>query len=123
MDRSVTALATTPQAPRRRYRVADSTTPSRIKPRHGFAAFGERRPVITETCKKNSACAGIADELSRIVHDHAARLGGSISAEHGLGQMKREEITHYKSAIEIDLMKRIKAALDPDGIMNPGKVI
>jgi len=69
------------------------------------------------------AFTGVADELSRIVHDHAARLGGSISAEHGLGQMKREEITHYKSAIEINLMKRIKAALDPDGIMNPGKVI
>jgi len=51
-DRSVTALATTPQAPRRRYRVADSTTPSRIKPRHGFVAFGQRRPGTTATCKK-----------------------------------------------------------------------
>jgi len=49
--------------------------------------------------------------------------GGSISAEHGLGQLKREAITRYKSALELELMRRIKAALDPFGLMNPGKVI
>jgi FAD/FMN-containing dehydrogenase len=52
-----------------------------------------------------------------------ARFGGSISAEHGLGQLKREEIRRYKSLLELDLMRKIKRALDPDGIMNPGKVI
>jgi D-lactate dehydrogenase (cytochrome) len=61
--------------------------------------------------------------VSHMVHDLAAALGGSISAEHGLGRMKREEITRYKSALEIDLMRRIKSVLDPKGIMNPGKVI
>jgi FAD/FMN-containing dehydrogenase len=61
--------------------------------------------------------------MNRIVHDIVAELGGSISAEHGIGRLKREEITHYKSALEIDLMRRIKAALDPKGIMNPGKVV
>ena len=50
-------------------------------------------------------------------------LNGSISAEHGLGVLKREEITHYKGEIELGLMRAVKAALDPDGIMNPGKVI
>lgn len=52
-----------------------------------------------------------------------ARLEGSISAEHGLGQLKREEITHYKSALEIELMRSIKHTLDPLGLMNPGKVL
>jgi len=61
--------------------------------------------------------------MNRIVHDIVAELGGSISAEHGIGRLKRDEITRYKSALEIDLMRRIKAALDPQGIMNPGKVV
>ncbi|HVR60905.1 MAG TPA: FAD-binding oxidoreductase [Polyangia bacterium] len=62
-----------------------------------------------------------ADEVHHVVHDIVAALGGSISAEHGIGQAKRQEIRRYKSAVEIALMARIKAALDPKGIMNPGK--
>jgi FAD/FMN-containing dehydrogenase len=61
--------------------------------------------------------------VNRIVYEVVAKLDGSISAEHGLGQLKREEITHYKSALELELMRKIKQALDPDGQMNPGKVI
>ena len=61
--------------------------------------------------------------LNRRVHDLVARYGGSISAEHGLGRLRREEITRYKSEIEIELMRRIKAALDPQGLMNPGKLL
>jgi D-lactate dehydrogenase (cytochrome) len=61
--------------------------------------------------------------INRIVHDSVARFRGSISAEHGLGQLKREEIRRYKSSIELDLMRRIKGVLDPNGIMNPGKVL
>jgi FAD/FMN-containing dehydrogenase len=52
-----------------------------------------------------------------------ADLGGSISAEHGIGRLKRQELTRYKSALELELMARIKAALDPHNIMNPGKTI
>ena len=59
----------------------------------------------------------------RPVHDLVTAHGGSISAEHGIGQLKREEIARYKPAIEIELMHRIKAALDPRGIMNPGKLL
>jgi len=52
-----------------------------------------------------------------------ARFGGSISAEHGLGQLKRDEIQRYKSPLELELMRKLKRALDPHGIMNPGKVL
>jgi FAD/FMN-containing dehydrogenase len=61
-------------------------------------------------------------EINEIVHDIAVSLGGSISAEHGIGLLKRDELPRYKPAVAIDLMRRIKAALDPDGIMNPGKI-
>jgi FAD/FMN-containing dehydrogenase len=61
------------------------------------------------------------EEIHQVVHDLVAALGGSISAEHGIGVAKREEIRRYKSPLEIALMRRIKEALDPKGIMNPGK--
>jgi D-lactate dehydrogenase (cytochrome) len=59
--------------------------------------------------------------LNRVVHDIVVTHGGSISAEHGIGVLKREEARRYKSAVELDLQRRIKQALDPKGIMNPGK--
>ena len=62
-------------------------------------------------------------EVNRIVYDVVNSLNGSISAEHGLGVLKREEIKRYKSELELDLMRTVKRALDPQGIMNPGKVL
>ena len=59
------------------------------------------------------------DEAARIVHDLVDRLGGSISAEHGLGAMKTAEALRYKSAVEVEAMRAIRAALDPRRIMNP----
>ena len=59
------------------------------------------------------------DAGSRIVHDIVASMGGSISAEHGLGSMKTEEARRYKSAVEIEAMQAIRRALDPKRIMNP----
>ena len=61
--------------------------------------------------------------LNRIVHDSVAESGGSISAEHGIGALKRGELAHYKSSVEMNMMRAIKAALDPLGIMNPGKIL
>ncbi len=61
--------------------------------------------------------------INRIVYDSVMRFGGSISAEHGLGALKRDEIRHYKSPVEIELMQAIKRALDPLNLMNPGKVV
>ena len=52
-----------------------------------------------------------------------AALGGSISAEHGVGQLKREEIRRRKQPLELELMRAVKRALDPQGLMNPGKVL
>src|SRR5918993_1020279 len=57
------------------------------------------------------------------VHDQVVRFSGSISAEHGIGQLKREENMRYKSSVEMNLMRAIKRALDPFDIMNPGKVV
>ncbi|OZI71712.1 FAD-binding oxidoreductase [Bordetella genomosp. 12] len=58
-----------------------------------------------------------------VVHRSVQAHSGSISAEHGVGQLKRDELPRYKSAVELALMKRIKSALDPEGLMNPGKVL
>ncbi|HEY0294027.1 MAG TPA: FAD-binding oxidoreductase [Bordetella sp.] len=58
-----------------------------------------------------------------LVHASVQSYGGSISAEHGIGQLKRDELPHYKSPLELALMKRIKRALDPQGLLNPGKVL
>lgn len=63
------------------------------------------------------------DEISGLVHAVALRLGGSISAEHGIGRMKCREMSEYKPPVEMDLMRAVKQAFDPLDLMNPGKVV
>ena len=57
------------------------------------------------------------------MHDIVAELGGSISAEHGIGRSRLAELEYYKASTELDMMRAVKQALDPKGIMNPGKVL
>jgi FAD/FMN-containing dehydrogenase len=61
--------------------------------------------------------------INEVVYEAVQRAGGSISAEHGIGQLKIDKNAHYKSATEMRLMARVKAALDPHGLMNPGRVL
>ncbi|TVR84090.1 MAG: FAD-binding oxidoreductase [Rhodospirillales bacterium] len=63
------------------------------------------------------------DRFDRIVADIATDLGGSFSAEHGVGRLKRSDMARYKDPVELDLMRTLKRGLDPAGIMNPGKLI
>jgi FAD/FMN-containing dehydrogenase len=58
-----------------------------------------------------------------VVHDIVRDFGGSISAEHGIGIQKRDQLPRYKSAAELDVMRALKRTLDPNNILNPGKVI
>lgn len=63
------------------------------------------------------------DHFNHIVHDIVLEMRGSISAEHGIGLVKRNELPRYKDPVAIDLMRTLKAAIDPMNLMNPGKVI
>ncbi|HSQ81260.1 MAG TPA: FAD-binding oxidoreductase [Casimicrobiaceae bacterium] len=64
-----------------------------------------------------------AREVARVLYDAVRRYDGSISAEHGIGQAKRGELARCKSAIEMTLMRQVKRMLDPNGLMNPGKLL
>jgi FAD/FMN-containing dehydrogenase len=63
------------------------------------------------------------EEMNRVVHDIVVGMNGSISAEHGIGLLKVQEMKHYKDPVELDLMRRVKQAIDPANLMNPGKVL
>ena len=62
-------------------------------------------------------------DLSKQVHDLAMSMNGSFSAEHGIGQLKRQELQAYRSPVELEVMRKLKQALDPQGLLNPGKVL
>lgn len=70
-----------------------------------------------------NALAARTEEVRRAVHELVAAHGGSFSAEHGIGQFKVDELERYEDPAALDLMRAIKRAIDPDGIMNPGKVL
>ena len=62
-------------------------------------------------------------DIQALVHDRVHAAGGSISAEQGIGQLRVHDLQRYKSEVELALMRRIKSALDPQGLMNPGKIL
>jgi FAD/FMN-containing dehydrogenase len=61
--------------------------------------------------------------MRRAIHDLVREFGGSFSAEHGIGRLKVAELARYAPPVELELMHAIKRAFDPNGIMNPGKVL
>jgi FAD/FMN-containing dehydrogenase len=63
------------------------------------------------------------EAMTEIVHAIVARMQGSFSAEHGIGRLKRDLLAKAKDPVALDVMKRVKAALDPGGLLNPGKVL
>ena len=63
------------------------------------------------------------EAIEHVIHDIAVGLDGSFSAEHGVGILKVDELARYESPTALALMRTLKAALDPHGIMNPGKVL
>jgi FAD/FMN-containing dehydrogenase len=73
--------------------------------------------------KRADAAAREAHDVTGLVYDLVHRYGGSFSAEHGVGLAKVKELARYKSPVELELMRAIKRTLDPQGIMNPGKVL
>jgi FAD/FMN-containing dehydrogenase len=73
--------------------------------------------------QEEAALLALQPQVYGVVHDSVHAHGGSISAEHGVGQLKIDELPRYKDPLELALMRRIKRALDPHGIMNPGKVV
>jgi FAD/FMN-containing dehydrogenase len=64
-------------------------------------------------------CKGVNADLFKII----AELGGSVSAEHGVGLVKKDDLSNTRSAAEIQIMRQLKSVFDPDGIMNPGKML
>lgn len=79
--------------------------------------------VARGTAYTEDALLALQSEIHGLVHDRVHAYEGSISAEHGVGQLKRGYLPKYKDPVELALMRRIKAALDPDGLMNPGKLL
>ncbi|MDM8168109.1 FAD-binding oxidoreductase [Roseovarius sp.] len=73
--------------------------------------------------QSKEAFTGQRDEIKRVVHDLVHELGGSVSAEHGVGRLKVDDLERYGDPAKLSAMRAIKAALDPVGIMNPGAVL
>ncbi|MEI5675326.1 MULTISPECIES: FAD-binding oxidoreductase [unclassified Nocardioides] len=90
---------------------------------YGHIGDGNLHYNVSAPVGDDDALRAAAPALTRIVYDAVAARGGSISAEHGLGALKRDAAASYKSDVEVELMRTVKRALDPRGLMNPGKVL
>ena len=89
----------------------------------GHVGDGNIHFNIAAPLGNDAALVAARDKLERVVHEAAVRLGGSISAEHGIGIAKREALKTQKSAAELEIMRTLKRTLDPKNILNPGKLL
>jgi len=104
--------------------VVETTIPGSRICAFGHAGDGNLHYNITQPENMDRAeFLGLWEKLNHAVHEIVVDMGGSISAEHGIGKLKVEELQYFKPALDLDLMRRIKQALDPEGIFNPGKVL
>ena len=78
--------------------------------------------LLTQPCLGQSGDEVAPDEVKQAVYEPLAAIGGSISAEHGIGLDKKKYLRLSRNEQEIALMRRLKRALDPNGILNPGKI-
>jgi FAD/FMN-containing dehydrogenase len=92
---------------------------------YGHVGDGNLHFNLSEPANGGDAAAFLASaqRIQDAVHEIVARYGGSISAEHGIGRLKRAELAKYKSPVALEAMRAIKSALDPHGILNRGKVL
>ena len=89
----------------------------------GHMGDGNLHYNVSEPAGGDPAFKGLYRAMNDAVHRIVRELGGSFSAEHGIGQAKRDELAATEPPVALDLMRRIKAVIDPAGIMNPGKVL
>ena len=85
----------------------------------GNVHYNVSQPVGTD----KAAFLALWEPMSAAMHELVAQMGGSISAEHGIGRMKRAALQRFKDPVALDMMRAIKCALDPNGILNPGKLL
>lgn len=104
-------------------RALDTLLPGVRRVTYGHVGDGNLHYNLSAPPAGDDALRDAASELTRTVYDAVAARQGSISAEHGLGSLKRVAAAAYKSDVEVDLMRAVKQALDPRGLMNPGKVL
>ena len=76
-----------------------------------------------EDCDAKAFLRDHEEEVNTLVYDSVARFAGSISAEHGVGSLKTDKLPHYKSDVALNMMRAIKQALDPQNLMNPGRIV
>ncbi|KUM03809.1 FAD-binding oxidoreductase [Chromobacterium subtsugae] len=87
----------------------------------GHAGDGNLHYNVSYTRPGNAELFDDEPAVNAIVYDHVYRLDGTLAAEHGVGQLKKDWLVRYKDPLALELMRGIKRALDPDGLMNPGK--
>ena len=101
----------------------------RLNPEARLVAFGHvgdgnlHHNVVLPRSMDGTQWANEGKRTTGAIYDLVKKFGGSISAEHGIGTMKKARLEQYRSGSEMALMRRLKRTLDPDGILNPGKVI